>query len=204
MRASFRLLALGCTSVLSLAACSSTSSGSSPGDGGNDAADAAAHDGSGGDGAPVEAGDDAGGSGDAAADAGACNTLVNSAQSVTVQQVAMDPPSPTGGTIVDGTYDLTAVAIYTGPNGPSGPSGMSQTTISVAGATIQVVSNGQPDRRTVTLATQGSAFTATDTCPDTKVTMGSYSADGTTLAIYLDGGTDDAGKRTVVETFTKQ
>jgi hypothetical protein len=195
---------LGCTCVLSVAACSGSSSGNAPGDGGIDGADAAAGDGSGGDAAPAEAGGDGGGSSDAAADAGACNTLVNSAQSVMVQQVAMDPPSPAGGTILDGTYDLTAVAIYTGPNGPSGPSGSSQTTISISGATIQVVTSGQPDRQTVTLATQGSAFTATDTCPDNKVTMGSYSASGTTFTIFLDGGTDDAGNRTVVETFTKQ
>ncbi len=201
MRPSFRFL--GCACILSVAACSSSSPGNSPGDAGSDAADATHGDGSGGDAALVEAGDDAGGSGDAA-DGGACNALVNSAQAVTIQQVAMDPPSPTGGTIADGTYDLTAVAIYTGPNGPSGPSGTSQTTIAIAGDTIQVVGNGQPERRTVTLATMGSTFTATDTCPDTKVTMGSYSFAGSALVIFLDGGTDDAGKRTVAETFTKQ
>ena len=55
-----------------------------------------------------------------------------------------------------------------------------------------------------TLATSGTSFTSTDTCPDTTVIQGSYTATATTLVIQLPGGTDDAGARTVVETFTMQ
>src|SRR5580704_15253687 len=67
---------------------------------------------------------------DAAPDApGTCNTLVDSAPAITVEQVAGEPPAPQGGTIVDGTYALTAAVIYTGPGGPTGPSGTAQTTL---------------------------------------------------------------------------
>jgi hypothetical protein len=158
--------------------------GAMPGDGGSSGQDAAAD-------VPAEA-------------ATACNMLTNSASVITFSQVNQNPPTPQGGTIVDGTYAMTDASIYTGPNGPSGPSGMSQTTIQITGSTIQVASNGQPTTRTVTLATSGTSLTATDTCPDSKVTQGSYTATSTTLLIFLDAGTDDAGARTLVETFTKQ
>jgi len=175
--------------------------GGADGAGGADSAstEAGAHDGAANDGQPT-----ADASTEASDAAQACNALANSAQSITYQQVASDPPTATGGTPVDGTYTMTDAAIYTGPNGPTGPSGMSQTTIQIAGSTIQIVSDGQPATRTVTLATSDSHFTATDTCPDTMVTQGQYTATATTMVIQLDGGTDDAGARTVVETFTKQ
>jgi len=183
------------------AGCSSSSGGTSPSDAGSD------HD-AGADGAePIDGAtpEDGGSSADAPAEAATvCNMLANSASVITYSQVSQNPPTPQGGTMVDGTYAMTDASIYTGPNGPSGPSGMSQTTIQVTGSTIQIVSNGQPPTRTVTLATSGTSFTATDTCPDAKVTHGSYTATPTSILIFLDGGTDDAGARTVVETFTKQ
>jgi len=142
---------------------------------------------------------------DAADDAPvACNTLVNSAPSITVEQVASDPPAPQGGIPVDGTYVLSAAVIYTGPAGPTGPSGTSQTMIQITGSTIQVVSTGEPPTRTVTFTTSGTSLDSVDTCPDTDTRPGSYTATPTTFVVALDGGTDDAGARTLVETFTKQ
>ena len=185
-----KLIALALATSL-LAACSSTSN-SSLDDGGAGRDALAASD------APVDASAD--GAGDAAM---ACNDVVNSAPVVAVTQIADDPPASSGGTIADGTYELTAVAIYTGASGPTGPSGTEQTTVVVSGATFQVVSAGQPPRRTLTLATSGTAFTATDTCPDSTVTTGTYTATATGLTIVIAGGTDDAGARTVVETFTR-
>jgi hypothetical protein len=199
-------LVFGIAALALAAGCSSSSGGTSPSDAGSD------HD-AGADGAEPTDGatpEDGGSSGpDAAADASAeaatvCNMLANSAAPITYSQVNQNPPTPQGGTMVDGTYAMTDASIYTGPNGPSGPSGMSQTTIQVTGSTIQIASSGQPTTRTVTLSTIGTRFTATDTCPDTKVTQGSYTATATTILIFLDGGTDDAGARTLVETFTKQ
>ncbi len=186
-----KLLALALVTSL-LAACSSTS-GSSLEDGGAGGRDALSASDS-----PVDA------PAEATADAAAfCNTVVNSAPVVTVMQVAADPPALNGGSIADGTYEMTAVAIYTGADGPTGASGTAQTTVVVSGATLQVVSAGEPPTRTVTLATNGTAFTATDTCPDSTVSNGTFSANATSFSIVLPGGTDDAGARTVVETFTK-
>ena len=142
---------------------------------------------------------------DAGADAGApCNAIANDAPVVDVIQLAADPPAPQGGRIVDGTYWQTALAIYTGPSGPAGKSGTSQMTAQIQGQTVQIVSSGQPGRRTVTLTTSDAGFTSVDTCPDSQMSEGSYTATPTVLTIFLDGGTDDAGARTVVETLTKQ
>jgi len=199
-------LIFGIAALALAAGCSSSSGGTSPSDAGSD------HD-AGADGAePTEGATpgDGGSSGqDASADAPAeaatvCNMLTNSATPITYSQVNQNPPVPQGGTMVDGTYAMTDASIYTGPNGPSGPSGMAQTTIQVTGTTIQIVESGQPPTRTVTLATIGTRFTATDTCPDAKVTQGDYTATSTTILIFLAAGTDDAGARTLVETFTKQ
>jgi hypothetical protein len=147
--------------------------------------------------------------GDAGGDAGdgavTCNALANTATPVTGAQVAANPPALQGGTVVDGTYALTNLTIYTGPDGPTGSTGMSQTTIEISGATIQVATNGTPGTRTETFAsTAGGTFTATDTCPDTSAFQGAYSATSTTFVVQFPGGTDDAGARTVQETFTKQ
>jgi hypothetical protein len=131
-----------------------------------------------------------------------CTTLTNTAAAVPVQTLAEDPPTPLGGTIVDGTYEMTATAIYTGPDGPSGTDGTAQTTIQITGSTIQIVTTGDPTTRTITLATSGTSFTSTDTCPDTSTFIqGSYTATATTLVVQFSGGTDDAGARTVVESF---
>ena len=134
----------------------------------------------------------------------ACNTLANTAKPVTVQQLAEDPPAPLGGTIADGTYDLTGVAIYTGPDGPSGPTGTAQTTIEITGSTVEVANTGTPPTRTTSLSTSGTTFTSTDTCPDSVVSTGGFTATSTSLSIFLDGGTDDAGARTVVEMYTRE
>jgi hypothetical protein len=142
---------------------------------------------------------------DTGADAGSpCNTIANDAPVVDVNQVAADPPAPQGGTIVDGRYWETSLAIYTGPNGPTGKSGTSQMTAQIQGETVQIVSTSQPARRTVTLVPSDAGFMSVDTCPDSQTAAGSYTATPTTLTIFLDGGTDDAGPRTVVETLTKQ
>lgn len=138
-------------------------------------------------------------------DAGApCNTIANDAPVVDVTQVAADPPAPRGGTIVDGTYWQTSLAIYTGPSGPTGTSGTSQMTAQIQGEIVQIVSAGQPARRTVTLMTSDAGFTSIDSCPAPQSAEGFYTATPTTLIIFLAGGTDDAGARTVVETLTKQ
>jgi hypothetical protein len=145
--------------------------------------------------------DDAGDAGDAGPP---CNTIANTAPVVDVTQIAADPPAPHGGTIADGTYWETSLDIYTGPAGPAGMTGTSQTTALIQGTTVQLVSDGQPTRRTITLTTADAGFTSIDSCPGSQISQGGYTATPTKLTIFLAGGTDDAGARTVVETLTKQ
>ena len=188
-------------SLILLAGCSSSSGApSTPADASPDAS------------APIDASasdasmpEDAAASDDTGADASVpCNAIANDAPVVNVTQVAADPPAPQGGTIVDGTYWQTAVSIYTGPSGPTGATGTSQMTALIQGETVQLVSDGQPARRTVTLMASDAGFTSVDTCPTPQTGEGQYTATPTTLTIFLAGGTDDAGPRTVVETLTKQ
>ena len=133
-----------------------------------------------------------------------CNTIANTAPVVQVTQIAADPPTPQGGTILSGTYWGTSLDIYTGPSGPAGTTGTWQATALIAGETVQLVNSGQPLRRTITLTTADAGFASVDTCPDSQMAQGGYTATPTMLVIFLDGGTDDAGARTVVETLTRQ
>jgi hypothetical protein len=186
--------------ALLAAGCSSGNPSTSPEDGGH-ADSQHTTDANGGQDAGIDSATEA----EAAAEAATvCNTLANTAPAVPVQTIAADPPASTGGTIADGTYWMTEVVIYTGPDGPSETSGTSQTTIQITGPTIQTVSAGDPPTTTVTLATSGTAFTSTDTCGDAMVRQGTYSATATTFVVQVPAGTDDAGARTLVETFTKQ
>jgi hypothetical protein len=187
--------------LLGVPACSSSSgnTGNPPADAGHDTATDASS-------GPDASGKDASSPAkDAASDAApVCNTLPNTAPSIPVDQMAAEPPAPQGGTPADGTYALTAAVIYTGAEGPSGASGTAQTTLTITGSTIQVVSTGEPATRTVTFTTSGTTIDSVDTCPDTDTRSGGYTATATTFIVQLDAGTDDAGARTLVETFTMQ
>jgi hypothetical protein len=118
--------------------------------------------------------------------------------------MAVDPPMLHGGAIADGTYFLTSSAIYTGPRGPAGPSGTARITLQITGATIQVASDSAPTTRTVTVTASGNAFMATTTCSDAGPIVGTYSATPTTFVVQFSGGSDEAGTRTVEDSFTRQ
>jgi len=97
--------------ALCLVGCSSQNAVS---DGGVDAAtDATIADG-GGDAQPTDAGTDSSLS---------CSGLVIDAGAIAPVFVATPPPVGTGGTIVDGVYDITAWSVYTGADGGTGPTG---------------------------------------------------------------------------------
>jgi hypothetical protein len=66
------------------------------------------------------------------------------------------------------------------------------------------VSDGDPATRTITFTTSGTSIASVDTCPDTDTRPATYTATPTTFIVAVDGGTDDAGARTLVETFTKE
>jgi hypothetical protein len=137
-----------------------------------------------------------------------CNSIGNTAQSLAVDYDAVAPPVAQGGTVVDGTYLMTAVVIDTGVGGPSGPTGTnSQVTLQIAGTTLQIATNGEPSTATATFTTNGTTLTATDSCPDSKVQSVTYTvgAAPVTLTLIIDAGTfSDGGVKTLVETFTKQ
>lgn len=52
-----------------------------------------------------------------------CNQLQNCAPKTFVQDLAMAPPSPVGGTLVEGNYVLTDFTVYTEPGGMMGMTG---------------------------------------------------------------------------------
>lgn len=198
------LRSLSFFAALSAAGCG----GSDVTSGGSDAGDASTQDGGGVDSSAIDSGAIDSGVVDSSDAAVACNTLVNSAPVLPLSYVATAPPSPQGGPIMDGTYLLTAAAIYTGVGGQTGATGGSaQVTIKITGTTVQVANKAMPpgDHLTTTLVPNGTSFTRTDTCPDTMSQQGAYTATATTfIAILPAGNSPDGGARTLVETFTKQ
>lgn len=149
---------------------------------------------------------DGGSSGaDGASDATtACNTLVDTAPSVTTENVASPPPVLMGGTIADGIYFLTALTVYTGDGGAAGASNGNATTIEVDGTTIQLAMMGANATATEMVTTSGSSFTDMRTCPAPATRVGTYSATATTLTVQFQNGTADGGTNTIQETFELQ
>ena len=144
---------------------------------------------------------DAGSDGDAARvptenDAGSdtsttCSEIVNDAPEVVAHLVGTAPPVATGGTISDGTYHLTDLSAFTGPNGASGPLELKlRSTISVHGSTIDIVqdANGKHEWATETFVASSNAVTFTRTCPTAKSRTANFSA-GTSLVLFQQNDT---------------
>ncbi len=136
-------------------------------------------------------------------DAAACNAVVNQGTLLATLQVAQAAPSPGGGTIVDGTYVVTASTIYTGVNGVTGPNGamVRATSVNSAGAYQYIDDGGGTVNRSAgTYSTTTTNITIVQTCPDpTQLTFTRYDASPTALTIY-----DDTNIAAVVAvTFTK-
>jgi hypothetical protein len=200
-------LLVACAALVA-AACSSSSSNSAGGDGGG--SDAASNDsgmtdtGTSSDAplaqdtSPVDASDGA----------AACNAITDVGQMLTVMYVASAPPTPLGGAVVDGTYALTDATIYTGVGGPTGVVTTTRSTVQITGVTTQIVTDDASGehRATAMLVTSGTTLTATDTCPDSVVHQGSFTATATTIVAILPAGTlpDGGGPKTLVETYVKQ
>lgn len=131
-----------------------------------------------------------------------------------VQEIRIDDsaPAPAGGTLVEGTYDLTDLALYTNPAGPTGPLGEPRReTIALAadGATWVMnaiaLSAGLAARRTLSVVGVGPQLHATVTCPAADAGPGdagagpaivyTYTASGEALTLYrlTAGGAVEAG-----------
>lgn len=129
---------------------------------------------------------------DAGNDPMTCSGFVTDAGEVAQQFVATATPVGTGGPLGDGTYDLTAWAVYTGPGGATGPTGTLAAATQIlesgfyrynqrlrqADGGVEFDSNG-------TLTTyDGGVLVGSQNCPAGSQPFISYTSDGTTLTIY--------------------
>lgn len=109
------------------------------------------------------------------ADGGVCADLANTGQLVDRTGVQGDPPTATGGTVVDGTYDLTAYAVFVGAAGVAGPTGITaKASMRIgAGKVDEVIVLGGTGKSTTTTvrrsaySASGSTFAETQLCPAT-------------------------------------
>jgi hypothetical protein len=125
-----------------------------------------------------------------AVDAG-CNDLVYGAPELTINQSASNPPASTGGTVVDGTYNLSAYTVYTGPGGASGPGGLTlQSIVRIQGNAIErlVLDYSGIERRQSGTFVAGTPLaddiTITWTCGSGAPEVGKYSASSSKFAFY--------------------
>ena len=143
-----------------------------------------------------QAGSAAGGASGGGGVAGACNNLVNTAQVIDKNHHAEAPPVMTGGTVVDGTYYLTAMDKYNGETGTS----THQEVWVFSGNTAQVVQQ-DGSHISLTYVAANNTLTYTITCPASAAGMmgvSAYTATATQLVIV---NSDDANE---LHTFTKQ
>jgi hypothetical protein len=137
------------------------------------------------------AGCSAGSSGGAAASDGgtACNNLVDDGPVVHYTVSSASPPTPTGGTILTGTYELSGLTQYPSPYGTVPSSDTLSGVIAIAGTTMQQVqtSGGQEVRNTSSFSVEGLILTTTNTCPAPYIFKNAYTATATMLLIYGTG-----------------
>jgi hypothetical protein len=126
---------------------------------------------------------------------------------VSLQQLAMDPPTAHGGALVPGRYILTAASIYTGTGGATGPAGITaQIESDNDGLHIHhtqrvVDANGTTeDHLAGTFSTTGIALQAQIACPSVYTADYTYDATSTGFTLYQAM----PGPRTLEEVFTKQ
>jgi hypothetical protein len=116
-----------------------------------------------------------------------CNSLVDDGPTVTATEVAAAVPTPTGGTIANGTYALTALTAYTGVGGPTGNLALTASEVqTISGTTMQQEGtiNGKESRYTTMISTSGTTISTSDTCPSPSMATHGYTATATELRIY--------------------
>ena len=146
---------------------------------------------------------------------GGCNNLLSCGSKIFIVDVAQTAPTGQGGTVVDGTYVLTAYKLYTGADGGSGQQNAyfietmsfvtSSSTDGGAGQTMvwedNSSSNSNPSPTTVSGVAEFSTtnVTITHTCPNSNIFTGTFTATSTQLILYVleTGGTGEL-------TYTKQ
>jgi hypothetical protein len=125
-------------------------------------------------------------------DASPCNAdLVLTGQIVDRIGVTGEPPVATGGVIMDGTYDLTALSVYVGISGVGGPTGITaRSTINITAPRIdQVLELGGAGktptqmRRSSTYGVSGAQFATTEICPTGQALSRQFTVTGSTLVL---------------------
>ncbi len=121
---------------------------------------------------------------------GTCNTLEVDGAWMAMVRVASAPPAMTGGTLVEGTYELVDWKSYTGTGGPSGPGGLSlKQTVRFETGTFshvtEVLSPSQVQRGSSTYSTSAENVTFVSTCTTSfgGTSMMKYTASPTGLML---------------------
>ncbi len=117
-------------------------------------------------------------------DAGGCNAVTLSAGNVPETAGAGAFPTPAGGTIADGTYQLTGFYIY--PPG-SIDAYRRRETLVISGGSVQSArqtDSGAIERNTGTFTTSGTNLVFSVTCPGAATVTVPYTASATTLRIF--------------------
>ena len=146
----------------------------------------------GGNGGNRDGGGNEGGGGDGGDGGSACNALTNDANVVDQNRVTGDPPTGTGGTIPDGTYELTQAQVYVGAAGTPGPSGVTyKGVLRLTNGKLERVTEMTPNQGSSPIESRtfgdlvagGSSFTVTQTCPAPFQDQYTYSVVTNTLNI---------------------
>ena len=101
------------------------------------------------------------------------NDIVSTGQLVDRTGINGDPPVALGGTILNGTYDLTQYSVYVGTAGAAGPTGITaKATLRIAAGKADEIIEIGGTGKTTTVATRssvysvtGATFAETDLCP---------------------------------------
>ena len=122
-----------------------------------------------------------------------CNSVANGATPIDVLLVTGQPPKMTGGTIVDGTYDLTSFRKFTSGTTGTNDTGYRETmVISNAGTKIERVMISKKlqktGRATGTQVPTGTAVAVTYTCPQQGTINAEYTAGPNRFEVLADKG----------------
>lgn len=122
------------------------------------------------------------------ADGGACTDLETTGAVIDQLGIVGDPPPGSGGTITDGTYDITNAQVFVGMGGLGGATGVSyQGSIRITGPILErfvrtTSSAGTIESRTTgTLQPSGVNASLALSCPSSAQEQVTYTASDTTL-----------------------
>jgi hypothetical protein len=140
----------------------------------------------------------------------ACNTLTNVGAMITPTCDPGSIPTGTGGTIVDGTYTLTAQVYYGGTCTTTGVNA----TLEIVGDCVQEVSGAPlPTTGSTTHTVSGTSITRTVTCLDVvgvdaghfsyDTTTSTFTATPTSFTIYIKNSGTSSQNPDRAETYQK-